>query len=374
MSQNTVLLQLKSLTLNHETEAAPDVVEAIKNNILGNPDGIRYRHLDSLQKITDIKPLLFFTLRRDSNLLYVMALVERITKLKNKHYYTYNVRYVIFNQLFTAKTLTSENKPNGFQKIGNSIIKEGMRKHAENFKFTLKDESANPEKKLYYSYVEESNLRSMNFTQFFFESIRNISVITCSHVFPKIDKCVSKIKTEELSEVCSLIRETYANHSFFFINENDILSNYYVVKTGDKIVAGVKAETANWKFEQLPGKGGKFLIKALPYLPVISRIIKPKRFSFLTFDTIYCPEGNEKYLSKLFESVCALTKVYSAMIYLDKGDELYPKINQLKKMGILNKLFKNANGVVLARFVNFSDEEKEEYYNSPAYLSGYDMT
>jgi hypothetical protein len=368
------LIKIKSLTLNHETEVAPDVIEDIKNTILGNPDGIRYRHLDSIKKIHEIKPLQFFTLRRDGNLLFVMALVERITALHNIFYYTYNVRYVTFNQMFSTKTLTIDNNAGRYQKIGNSFIKEGMRKHAENFEFDLKDYKALPDKKLYYAYVEDSNLRSMNFTEFFFEPIRKFTIISYSSFFPRLDKQVSKTNKDELSSLQLLLNDSFKNHSFYFTESIDLLEHYFVLKQGDNIVAGVKAQKANWKLEQLPGTMGKLIIKVLPYLPGFSRIIKPSKFCFLTFDTIYCPSGNEKYLNTLFESVCAELKVYSAMIYVDKEDELCARLLSLKKMGILNKLFSNACGNVLARFVNFSDEEKSVFYNNPVYLSGYDMT
>lgn len=374
MPETKELIRLKTLSLNHESEAAADVIEAIKNTVLGNPDGIRYQLLDSLRKLKEIKPLQFFTLRKNSELLYVMALVERITSLKSRFYYTYNVRYVTFSQYYAAQTLTAGNNAGGIQKLGNSFIKEGMRKHAESYNFTLKDESADNDKKLYYAFVEESNLRSMNFTGFFFEPVRTFSVITYSNIFPKVSDRVAKIGSGEVPHIRSLLDNFYKNHSFYFLDENDFRNNYYVVKVGNAILAGVKAGRANWKFLQLPGKAGKFLIKVLPWLPVFSRIIKPGRFSFLTFDTLYCPPGNEKYLLELFESVCAINKVYAAMVYLDKHDELYDRVMGLKNMGLLHRLFKNAFGKVLVRFVNFTDEEKMEFFINPAYLSGYDMT
>ncbi len=370
----TIILQYKSLTLTHEPEALPDVREAIKNTVLGNPGGTRYRHLDALRKIEEIKPLHFFPFRKDGNLISVLALAERITYLKGIPYYTYYVRYVSFNTVYTVKNLKFSEQDARMQRMGNSFMKEGIKKHAETFPFVLKDDSANPTKKLYYAFVEASNIRSLNYTTFFFEKIRNITAITYSNLFPRHDKRVTLITSSELNRVTELLQSAYAGHSFFRLNKEKLLSNYYVFVDNNEIVAGLQAQVANWKIEELPGWFGRVIKIILPYMPVLSRLIKPKRFTFLTFDTLYCREKYDHLLPVLFRSVCAIKKVYVAMIYIDTEDPLRTRVAQLKKMGMLNKIFGHALGVLVANFINFTDEEKQAFYNSPVYISGYDLT
>ncbi len=370
----TVLLQLKSLTLTHEPEALPDVKETIGKTILGNPGGIRYRQLDALQKVEEIKPLHFFPLRKNGVIISVMALAERITYLKSIPYYTYYVRYVSFNPEYAVKEAKSPGRSSAIHRMGNSFLKEGMKKHAESFSFLLKDKRADPEKKIYYAYVEESNFRSLNYTEFFFDKIRDLTMITYSKLFPHADTRVSRISSSGYDRLAALLQTSFYKHSFFFLEKEKLLSNYFVLMEKDEILAGIQARIANWKIEELPGVLGGFMKNILPYIPILSRLIKPGRFTFLTFDTLYCRQGSDHLLPVLFRSVCAITKVYAALIYIDNEDPLRLRMEQNKSLGILNKLFGNAHGVVMAKFVNFTDEEKRSFYNNPVYLSGYDLT
>lgn len=368
------LIKRKSLALNYENYAAEDVIEAISSTILGNQDGIRYRQLDALRKITEIKPLHFFPLRRNDELIYVMALAERIAYFKALAYHCFYVRYVSFSPSFSTKDLTKKSKATKLQGLGNSFMKKGMQEHAENFAGELSHKADDSSKRIYYAYVEETNLRSMNFTEFFFEPIRKFSIISYSNLFPKKDSRFSKLDKSEIAVFAQQLAECYAHHSFYFVNEIDLKEKYFTLKTNGKILVGVKAEAANWQIEKVPGAFGKVLQYVLPYLPVSSRIIRRNKFRFLTFDTLFCTTGNEGLIPILFRSVCAELKVYAGMVYFDKGDNLYESLTQQKNMGLLNKLFKTAKASVLARFINFTEEEIRHFKDAPVYFSGYDLS
>ena len=372
--KSTVLLQLKSLTLTHETEALPDVKDTIANTVLGNPGGIRYRQLDALKKADEIKPLHFFPLRKNGKIISLMALAERITYHEGVPYYTYYVRYVSFNPAYSVKSANSSDRSLAIHRMGNSFIKEGMKKHAENFPFLLKEKLADPEKRIYYAYVEKSNLRSLNYTEFFFEKIRTFPIIAYSNFFPRADNRVGQIAESGYDTLVKLLHTVYHKHSFFFPEKEKLLSHYFVLKEGDNILAGVQAQENHWKIEELPGILGSIIKNVLPHLPVFSRVIKSNRFTFLTFDTLYCQQGAEHLLPVLFRSVCALTQVYAGLFYIDENDPLCLPVKKGIKMGLLNKLFRNSHGVVVAKFVNFSEEEKQSFYHSPVYFSGYDLT
>ena len=372
MSEPKVILQLRSLTLNHEPQLLPDVKDAILGTLLGTPDGIRYRLLDSEKKLNEIPRLNFFTLRKNGDFNFVMALCERLTYSKAKPLNTYYVRYVTFSPIL-RKPSSENSSPGASQRLGNSFIKEGMKKHAETFPFPTLHKDADPGKRAYYAYIEETNIRSLELTSFFMEKIRNFSITTYSNLFPKKDKNVSKLSTEDYEPMLLKLKESYLKHSFFFIDRNDIKENYFVLKKGGKIIAGLKAQVVNWKIEQVPGNFGKILKNVLPYIPIFSRLIKKDRFTFLGFDTLYCVEGAEKHLPVLFKSVCAIKKVYAAFLYTDLKEPMNNKLAKLKNMGFLNKMYKNAQGAIVARFINYSEEEKEEFRKNPVYVAGYDL-
>jgi hypothetical protein len=121
--KSTPLIKYGKIVLSHENEPAKDVEELISNTILGSPDGIRYRLLDSTHKIFNIKPLHFFPLRKNDKLLYVMALAERITEFNSYSYITYYVRYVSFDDSLSTVTRKANFNNSLKQRIGNSFLK-----------------------------------------------------------------------------------------------------------------------------------------------------------------------------------------------------------------------------------------------------------
>lgn len=364
------LIQYRSLTITHEQTALPDVKDAIGSTILGNPGGLQYRQLDALRKIGEIKPLHFFPLRKDGELILVLALAERITKHSGVSYLTNYVRYVSFNPSYSVKAAQNH----GLQRIGNSMIKEAMKNHSETFPFSLQHLADAGDKRLFYAYVEESNIRSLNFTEFFFEKIRKFTVTPYSNFFPSHDRRVSQLTSGDLEELISLLRHHFKDHSFFFLDKDRLLSDYYVLKDKGRIVAGVNARKTGWKIIKVPGKAGWVVLNLLPYLPVFSRALKPSAFEFLTFDTLYCGPGSEHLLPALFSSVCKLKKNYAAMIYMDTEDVVYRQVHSAGNLGLINKMFGDFSGVIMARFVNFSEEEKQVFCKSPVFISGYDLT
>ena len=367
------LLKYKSLEFCYEPEVSEDIEEAVRNTILGNPTGLQYRHLDSVRKIHEIYPIDFFTLRKDGILNFVLALVERITNYNGSSYFTYNVRYVSFNQKL-AKKITENRKFQAQKRISNSFIKEGMLKIAESFDFVLKNEGNQPDKKLYYAYVEESNIRSMEFTRFFFEKIREIAVNSYCRLLPRKNKNIGRLKEEEKPVMEELLNERYRNYTFYFFEKGLLDNDYYILRENGEIIIGAKIQRVHWKLVNVPGFMGKMLLKIIPYIPYFSRILKKGKFQFLTIDNVYYKPGKEDQLETFFKAVLAEHKLCISFFYLDIEDPLYSEIMKIKRKGLLSKFYGGARAAVLARFVNFLEEEKKQFYEHPIFVSAYDMT
>jgi len=65
---------------------------------------------------------------------------------------------------------------------------------------------------------------------------------------------------------------------------------------------------------------------------------------------------------------------HTGLTWLDDRSLLYDKIRTGVKMGALNRMLNAKPGLVYTRFLNFSEEEKEPFYNAPAYISGFDFS
>lgn len=57
----------------------------------------------------------------------------------------------------------------------------------------------------------------------------------------------------------------------------------------------------------------------------------------------------------------------------DRGP-LYDTLRTQVDLGALNRLLNAKPGLVYARFIGISDEEREMFYDAPAYISGFDFS
>ncbi len=369
-----ILYEYGSLKLIREFELSNDVLSQLQNTVYGNPGGIRYLHQDVDKKIRKINNLSFGTLRKNNQLYLIIGVCERITYFKEVPCGTFYLRYVTVNTAFAKKAGTSKTlKEKKVEARSSSLLKKAMEKISEIFNYVALPDEFDKTKRLYFAYIEEENYRSLEFTEFFFEKIRDFSVIPYSRLLPRKNKNVSLLNEYEIKEIIGLLKNQYRNYTLFSFDNLNFQEDYYVLKKNNEIIAGVKANIVKWKIVNLPGLTGKLIIYLIPFLPLFSRLIKRKIFRFLAFEALYYKEGMEQYIPILMESVCGIKKVYAGLLYADMESPLYHVIKNIKKPGILNKMFGETSGKIVARFIGFNDKEKEVFKSNPAYISGFDI-
>jgi hypothetical protein len=172
----------------------------------------------------------------------------------------------------------------------------------------------------------------------------------------------------------ALLNEFYKDYSFFTSEYSFYNDRYYVLKEGNEIIAGVLAIPTSYKVYDVPGIWGWVMMKILPGLPYFRRLFRPGEFRYLVFDAIYCQKGREELLANLFESACAQEGFHTGLTWIDDRSELYDKIRTRVRMGSLNRMLNAKPGLVYTKFINMSDEEKEAFFDSPAYISGFDFS
>jgi hypothetical protein len=171
-----------------------------------------------------------------------------------------------------------------------------------------------------------------------------------------------------------LLLDFYKDYSFFTSDYAFFGDKYYVLKEGNEIVAGVCAIPTTYKVFDVPGVWGWVMMKVLPGIPYFRRLFRPGEFRYLVFDAVYCKKGKEKLLADLFESACAAEGFNTGLTWLDDRSELFDNLRTGVKMGALNRMLNAKPGLVYTRFINFSEEEKEVFYDAPAYISGFDFS
>jgi len=226
-----------------------------------------------------------------------------------------------------------------------------------------------------YAYVESRNERSRNMiNQSGYEYIRSFLTVAFSRFNPKTKPAVSRLTPEEEPAMAALLDEQYRDYSFYTDEFSFLDHRYYVLRRNGEIVAGVGAIPAQYRVVNVPGLWGWLMMKALPHTPLFRRLFHPEAFRYVILNAIYCRKGSEDLLPDLFEAVCAEEGYNTALTWLDDHSMLFEMLRTNRRMGALNRMLNAKPGLVYALFSGFTPAETEKFYDSPAYISGFDFS
>lgn len=354
--------------LNIDRNASGQVVNLLKNNIIGTPGkGMLYRHLKVQQKLDYISSAYFVNLRRKSNLAGTCCLCERNVKNAGVGIDAFYIRYFSFLEVFRLKKASADSGLDGRSKKGiKAEIEEIFSKHP--------GDPSGQKKTLFYAYVDPDNERSKNICrQFDFRKVGEFNTIVFSRLYPELQKDVHEIQTDELPAIKALLQKEYSSFNFYTEENLNFEDGYFAVKDNKgTVVAGLKAHKEAWEISGMPGVGGKVIMSIVPRIPVINKLFN-KNYRFAAVEALYCAPGHEKLLERLLESVLAKYNVTSAVMWLDNSSRIYKTIKSLD-LGLLNKINKEVKADVIARFINFEEEEVDNFKNHPVYVSAFDLT
>jgi hypothetical protein len=344
--------------------------------VQGSEGGLRFSLQNIIPRIAAYKDQIrFVSLYKKNEITGTVGSCFRVSGQGKLCYPTSYLRYLAFQSTYQTDS--------GFRKRTKTLIKP---EQDDNFKQKTLEIFSKPhlldlndvfegDKHIMYAFVESMNERSKNLVhQAGYEYIRSFLTVAFSRFSPKCDKRVAKLKNEEKNKMEFLLKEFYLNYSFFSTDYSFYGDNYYVLKEGEEIVAGVCAIPSVYKVYDIPGIWGWAIMNVLPKIPYFRRLFRPGEFRYLVFDAIYCKNGREKLLGKLFESACAAEGFNTGLTWLDDHSQLYDQMRTIVKMGALNRMLNAKPGLVYARFINLTEEEKENFYNAPAYVSGFDFS
>jgi len=370
------ILDYKGLEVRVSDHANEGILDILNHAVQGSEGGLRFSLQNIAQRISAYgDKIRFVSLYRKNQVTGTVGSCFRISGQGPLRYHTSYIRYLAFQSVYQSDP--------GWRKRRREIIKP---EKDDRFKEKTLEIFSKPhllgisnvseeDKHIMYAFVESMNERSKNLvTQAGFDYIRSFLTVAFSRFSPRNDSRVSKLTDSNKEKMESLLLEYYKSmhssvrkHSFFG-------DNYYVLKEKDEIVAGVCAIPSAYKVYDMPGIWGWVIMKVLPGLPYFRRLFRPGEFRYLVFDSIYCKPGREKSLAALFETACADNGINTGLTWLDDRSNLYDKIRTGVKMGSLNRMLNAKPGLVYTRFINMTDDEKECFYDAPAYISGFDFS
>ena len=349
----------------HQRQYDSAILDLLESTTIGT-NGAKYRHLHTGSKINDLYEPHFFTIYRRQKAIANVTLCERPLLVKSQPVDTIYIRYFAFDKTFQTKGKSGKKKrPSIFQQYVSALFDTGNM------------DVANPttDPSVFWAIVDPENNRSWDMAdKYGLETIATMRTLAFSRFFPKTNTNVSRLETGSEDKVWEQIKTFYKRHTNLTKVHLFKHNNYFVYKSNGKIVAGIQANKTQWRIEALPGLKGKILVKTLPYIPFIRKIINPKLYLFLATEGLFWEPGHEDKVKPLLEAVLAQQNCHSLLIWIDERDKALKTVLFNSKLGLLQKL-KNDNPVeILAKFNHFPENLKADMVNSPQYISGFDTT
>jgi hypothetical protein len=267
----------------------------IKNTVLGS-NGARYRHVNPLKQLTKLDNPLYFSLMAKEQCLGNITLCQR-----NQSLY---LRYFTFHERYQASLYSIKRK-----KSKNSILKEQINVYLN---------SLIPEKKQsIYAYIEPDNLRSLNMAkEFGFIPRANIAMFHFSRRLPNVSK---NFKLLTYDEAILYIRSQFCNQTNYFENPNSGVYAGWFIDNELKLLA--RFNLGCWEIQSMKGKLGEVIIKVIPWLPHINKLITPACHKFLAFDSFLSltPSIDTKDINAFLAAGLAHFNVQHMMHWVDES-------------------------------------------------------
>jgi hypothetical protein len=370
------LFDYNGLEVRVSDHANEGILDILNHAVQGSEGGLRFSLQNIAPRIAAYKDQIrFISLYKKNQVTGTVGSCFRVSGQGKLRYPTSYLRYLAFQSTYQSdigwrkrrKELIKPEKDDSFKKKTLEIF---GKPHLLDLNDVFEGD-----KHIMYAFLESKNERSKNIVQQAgYEYIRSFLTVAFSRFNPHFDKRVSRLRDDEKAEMESLLREYYMDYSFFSNDYSFFGDKYYVLKEGNKIIAGVSAIPSAYKVYDIPGIWGWVMMKVLPKTPYFRRLFRPGEFRYLVFDAIYCKKGEEEKLGKLFESACTAEVFHTGLTWLDDHSQLYDKMRTVVRMGALNRMLNAKPGLVYSRFINLSETEKEYFYNAPAYISGFDFS
>ena len=368
------LLDYKKLEIRKLNRADDDVINLLKETVLGSEGGMRYVMQNTPERIaTYADRLSFLALYKRNSLKGVIGLCRRIISNREERCTATYLRYLAVQSAFQVEK-APERRNGSLTAVADSFKEKIIGLIREPQEMAAADQGGD-RPHVMYAYVESRNERSKNMVnQAGYEYIRSFLTVAFSRFNPRTNPSVTRLRLEEEPAMAKLLDEFYSGYCFYTDEFSFHDHRYYVLRRNGEIIAGVGAIPAQYRVVNVPGLWGWLMMKVLPRTPLFRRLFRPEAFRYVILNAIYCREGSEDLLPDLFDAVCAEEGYHTALTWLDDHSRLYETLRTNRRMGALNRMLNAKPGLVYALFSGLTTEETEKFYDSPAFISGFDFS
>ena len=420
------LIDHRELEVRRVREADDEILTLLQGTVLGSEGGMRYVMMNTPERVRSYgSRLLFLALYKSRSLKGVIGLCRRRITTAGTGYDATYLRYLAMNLALQTKrrpksrrqrssgeaaTFTQVEKRDGatgsFKERIISLLRDpsvgdlpgaatqhGALLAAETTgALRSADPSATPggaaadpaprsadpsatRQHVIYAYVESRNERSRNLIhQAGYEHIRSFLTVAFSRFNPVVNPAVELLSPEEEPAMAKRLEDFYHHYSFYTDEFSFHDHKYYVMRHNGEIVAGACAIPARYRMVNVPGIWGWLMMRVLPFTPYFRRLFQPESFRYVILNAIWHRHDSESLLPDLFEGICAREGYNTAITWLDDHSALFETLRTNRKMGALNRMLNAKPGLVYAHFTGVTGHQRDNFFDLPAYISGFDFS
>jgi hypothetical protein len=377
MKNRRTLLTYHSLTVDVETSPGEELMEHMRQTVMGQPGGLQYHHSNLEEKMKSGDENYFMYLRKSGKMLGSVGFCGKPANTFGFEHDSWLIRYFSIKAPIQGvpekrkrkEDVQDENKRST---VLGRFIQPVM---AEPEKLRGEEGKEN-QPSIIFAIIDQSNLRSMNFSsKMGLETVGSMAGFSFSRMKPGRSERIECAGEDEHEAILDQISSFYKDYTLFCTQSIFKNNDYYMIKDGGRMLAGVQIYPLNWKIVDY---GSKLANRVMPLLSRISwigkRIGPPRQINFLAFDALYCEPGYENVLYELLEGVLERTGNYIGMLMMDLESDLYPIFREHKKLGPMNKIMGTFYADVRMRFIHIPEKVKQRFYTHPTYIPTYDMS
>jgi len=376
MSDAKTIWQQGSMSATVDKVPPPELIEHIEATYLGTPGGLQYHHTTGIEKLKGMQNCYFLFMKRSGRMIGSIGYVLRNTKVGDQVVKSWLIRY--FSVKAPMRSAQKSKKLTRKRPIAdrtNSLLKDVTHIIHDNPERLIDIDVKEVPKAVIYGLIEKDNERSRNFAEIGgYSKTGEVESFMFSRLWIRRNIAVEQLSEKEVPAMKKRLESFYYGYAFYFDDYLFLNKNYYVLRDGGEIIAGLQANEEAWEIRTIGNGFLDRIVKVLTRIPLIGKRFRYEEMRFLGIEGMYFAPGYEKALYRLLEGVLAAKKQYLALMIMDPRSPEYQVFAKNRRLGPVHKVLGSFNGDIYMKFFNFPEDEKREIISRPVYISIYDNT
>ncbi len=374
MKQSRTLLTFHDLTVEVEDRPGRELLDHMHSTLMGQPGGLRYHHTNLEERMMSGEENYFMYLRKSGRMLGSVGFCGKPSVTNGLPHDSWLIRYFSIKAPMRNVPKKRKEKRNPERDQKRSSIFDRFLQPIFANPSQLREGKQDPAKpSIIFAIIDQTNLRSMNFSaKMGLETIGEMAGFSFSRLTPKKSPRMEQIAEKDKEQVLALLKEHYSDHTLFFTEPLFKHNDYYLIREGGRMVAGVQCYRVQWNITDFGGKAANLAMRGLTKIPWVKRRISPGELNFLAFDALYCETGHEHTFYELLEGVLERTGTYIAMLMMDEESPLYSLFRQQGKLGLMHRFMGTYHADIRVRFIHMPEETRQYFLEHPTYIPTYD--